>query len=60
MVNAGQWMGVMQKLGLQATLVRSPGYEYVDLSRFWQMFLFIGLIIWLLLMGNYLAGTGKV
>jgi nitric oxide reductase subunit B len=28
------------------------GYEYVDLGRFWQLFLFIGLIIWLLLMGR--------
>jgi len=28
------------------------GYEYVDLGRFWQYFLFVGLIIWLLLMIN--------
>ena len=28
------------------------GYEYVDLGRFWQIFLFVGLIIWLLLMGR--------
>ena len=49
----GQWMGVMQKLGLvQNFWFGHQGYEYVDLGRFWQIFLFIGLIIWLLLMGR--------
>lgn len=28
------------------------GYEYVDLGRFWQVFLFVGLLIWLALMIN--------
>jgi nitric oxide reductase subunit B len=50
---AGQWMGVMQKLGLiQNFWFGHQGYEYVDLGRFWQLFLFIGLVIWLLLMGR--------
>ncbi|MCU0377919.1 MAG: nitric-oxide reductase large subunit [Bacteroidales bacterium] len=50
---AGQWMGVMQKLGLvQNFWLGHQGYEYVDLGRFWQLFLFIGLFIWLLLMGR--------
>ena len=50
---AGQWMGVMQKLGfIQNFWFGHQGYEYVDLGRFWQLFLFIGLIIWLLLMGR--------
>ena len=50
---AGQWMGVMQKLGLVNNFwFGHQGYEYVDLGRFWQLFLFIGLIIWLLLMGR--------
>ena len=26
------------------------GYEYVDLGRFWQIFLFVGLFLWLVLM----------
>ena len=26
------------------------GYEYVDLGRFWQIFLFVGLFLWLFLM----------
>jgi nitric oxide reductase subunit B len=50
---AGQWMGVMQKLGLMQNFwFGHQGYEYVDLGRFWQLFLFVGLVIWLLLMGR--------
>ena len=50
---AGQWFGVMQKLGyIQNFWFGHQGYEYVDLGRFWQVFLFVGLIIWLLLMGR--------
>ncbi|MCF6333511.1 MAG: nitric-oxide reductase large subunit [Draconibacterium sp.] len=50
---AGQWMGVMQKLGYVNNFwFGHQGYEYVDLGRFWQIFLFVGLIIWALLMGR--------
>lgn len=50
---AGQWMGVMQKLGLAENFwFGHQGYEYVDLGRFWQLFLFIGLVLWLILMGR--------
>lgn len=49
----GQWFGVMQKLGLVENFwFGHQGYEYVDLGRFWQLFLFIGLILWLVLMGR--------
>lgn len=49
----GQWLGVMQRLGLIENFwFGHQGYEYVDLGRFWQLFLFVGLIIWLLLMGR--------
>ena len=48
---AGEWMGVMQKLGLvQNFWFGHQGYEYVDLGRFWQIFLFAGFFIWLFLM----------
>lgn len=48
---AGEWLGVMQKLGyLKNFWFGHQGYEYVDLGRFWQIFLFIGLILWLILM----------
>ncbi|MFB6341123.1 nitric-oxide reductase large subunit [Saccharicrinis sp. FJH62] len=50
---AGQWMGVMQKLGLIENFwFGHQGYEYVDLGRFWQIFLLIGLVLWLFLMGR--------
>ena len=48
---AGEWMGIMQKLGLvQNFWFGHQGYEYVDLGRFWQIFLFAGFFIWLFLM----------
>jgi nitric oxide reductase subunit B len=48
---AGQWFGVMQKLGYGANFwFGHQGYEYVDLGRFWQIFLLIGLFLWLFLM----------
>ena len=48
---AGEWMGIMQKLGLaQNFWFGHQGYEYVDLGRFWQLFLFLGLFIWLFLL----------
>ncbi len=47
----GEWMGIMQKLGLTTNFwFGEQGYEYVDLGRFWQIFLFVGLILWLVLM----------
>lgn len=50
---AGQWMGIMQRLGFVNNFwFGHQGYEYVDLGRFWQIFLFAGLLIWLLLMAR--------
>ena len=58
---AGQWMGVMQKLGyIQNFWFGHQGYEYVDLGRFWQIFLFLGLFIWLFLMGRAIWPALKV
>ena len=52
---AGQWVGVMQKLGLVENFwFGHQGYEYVDLGRFWQIFLLVGLFLWLFLMGRAL------
>jgi nitric oxide reductase subunit B len=48
---AGEWLGVMQKLGYETNFwIGHQGLEYVDLGRFWQLFLFAGLFIWLGLM----------
>jgi nitric oxide reductase subunit B len=52
---AGEWMGVQQKLGFVANFwFGHQGYEYVDLGRFWQIFLLVGLFLWLFLMGRSL------
>ena len=52
---AGQWFAVMQKLGLANNFwFGDQGWEYVDMGRFWQAFLFVGLMVWLLLMGRAL------
>ncbi len=47
---AGEWMGIEQKLGNMWFWFGSQGYEYVDLGRFWQILLFVGLLLWLYLM----------
>ena len=47
----GQWYGVMQRLGLAENFwIGHQGYEYVDLGRLWQIFLLVGLFLWLFLM----------
>ena len=52
---AGQWFAVMQKLGLEHNFwFGHQGWEYVDIGRFWQAFLWIGLLLWLALMGRAL------
>jgi nitric oxide reductase subunit B len=51
----GQWLAVMQKLGLDRNFwFGHQGWEYVDLGRFWQLFLFVGLGVWLTLVGRAL------
>jgi len=47
---AGEWLGIQQRLGNMWFWFGSQGYEYVDLGRFWQILLFIGLVLWLGLM----------
>ena len=52
---AGQWFAVMQKLGLANNFwFGHQGWEYTDIGRFWQWFLFIGLLLWLTLVGRAL------
>ena len=47
----GTWLGTRQKMGYAMNFwFGHQGYEYVDLGRFWQIFLLIGLFLWLGLM----------
>ncbi len=51
----GQWLGIQQRLGLVTNFwFGHQGLEYVDLGRFWQAFLLVGLFLWLFLMGRSL------
>ena len=55
---AGQWLAVMQRLGLDWNFwFGHQGWEYADMGRFWQWFLFIGLMLWLFLVGRALWPT---
>jgi nitric oxide reductase subunit B len=55
---AGQWLAVMQLMGLENNFwFGHQGWEYADMGRFWQWFLFIGLMLWLLLVGRALWPT---
>ena len=55
---AGQWLAVMQDLGLPNNFwFGHQGWEYADIGRFWQWFLFIGLMLWLFLVGRALWPT---
>jgi nitric oxide reductase subunit B len=51
----GQWLAVMNKMGLAANFwFGHQGWEYTDIGRFWQAFLFVGLMLWLVLVGRAL------
>jgi len=48
---AGEWMSVKNFFSDQvAFYFGHQGYEYVDLGRFWQILLMVGLLLWLVLM----------
>jgi len=47
---AGEWLSIQHKLGNLWFWFGTQGYEYVDLGRFWQILLFVGLVFWLWLM----------
>ena len=51
----GQWFAVMQKLGLKYNFwFGHQGWEYADMGRFWQWYLFVGLLLWVTLVGRAL------
>ncbi|MDI1443558.1 nitric-oxide reductase large subunit [Polyangium sp. 6x1] len=47
----GTWYSTRQRMGLETSFwFGHQGLEYTDIGRFWQIFLFVGLILWLVLM----------
>jgi len=51
----GEYLSVQQQMELDATFwFGHQGFEYVDLGRFWQIFLFVGLLLWLVMVGRAL------
>lgn len=52
---AGQWFSIQQRMGLANSFwFGHQGYEYVDLGRFWQILLLVGLFLWLGMVGRAL------
>jgi len=57
---SGQLVAVVKGMSAKANFwFGHQGLEYVDLGRFWQLFLFVGLMIWLVLVGRALLPAFK-
>lgn len=51
----GTWYATRQRMGLETNFwFGHQGYEYVELGRFWQILLLVGLFLWLFLVGRAL------
>ncbi|MEO6324090.1 MAG: nitric-oxide reductase large subunit [Thermoanaerobaculia bacterium] len=46
----GEWLGINNRLGTLWFWLGHQGSEYLDLGRFWQLLLAVGLVGWLVLM----------
>ncbi|MCF2876155.1 MULTISPECIES: nitric-oxide reductase large subunit [unclassified Tenacibaculum] len=52
----GEWLGVHQFLELSTNFFFGhQGYEYMDMGRFWQLFLAVGLILWMFMVGRHIV-----
>ncbi|MDX1829256.1 MAG: nitric-oxide reductase large subunit [Lutibacter sp.] len=50
----GEWLGVHQFFSLTINFFFGhQGYEYMDLGRFWQIFLGIGLVLWVVMVSRH-------
>ena len=48
---SGEWLSIKNQMtDAQSFYFGHQGYEYVDLGRFWQVLLMVGLLLWLALM----------
>jgi nitric oxide reductase subunit B len=49
------WLGTLQRRGLEFSFwIGNQGLEYTSMGRLWQILLFIGLLLWLVLLGRAL------
>ncbi len=46
---AGTWLSVQGRMGNRGFLFGHQGYEYIELGRFWQILLIVGMLGWLVL-----------
>lgn len=46
----GEWFGINNKLGNLWFWLGNQGWEFLDLGRFWQVLLAVGLVFWLVLL----------
>jgi nitric oxide reductase subunit B len=46
---AGTWLSVEGRLGNRGFMFGHQGYEYIELGRFWQILLIVGMVGWLVL-----------
>jgi nitric oxide reductase subunit B len=58
---AGQWLAINRMIpdAIQNFWFGHQGYEYVDLGRFWQIYLFVGLLLWVALVLRGLSPAMK-
>ncbi|MFT5820710.1 MAG: nitric oxide reductase subunit B [Crocinitomix sp.] len=51
----GEWLGIHQFLDLTTNFFFGhQGYEYMDLGRFWQLFLAVGLVLWVFMVSRHI------
>ncbi|WP_026712713.1 cbb3-type cytochrome c oxidase subunit I [Flavobacterium daejeonense] len=51
----GEWLGIHQFLSLTTNFFFGhQGYEYMDLGRFWQILLGVGLVLWVLMVSQHI------
>ncbi len=55
---AGEYMAIAGKMDPSSSFwIGHQGYEYLDLGRIWQLILFVGLVIWMVLvLRGFIAG----
>jgi nitric oxide reductase subunit B len=56
----GEWLGLNNRLGSLWFWLGHQGSEYLDLGRFWQLLLALGLVLWLVLMFRALRPAMRV